>query len=768
MPSKRDADAAGLRGHRRNRRQRSQPDELHRSGAATTTVVDSGDELGKNDPRFNLGMPKPQKPIFPGRNIPKPTPETDEQRPPDYIKTYQYFTNGIRSLAGWNELRKDDEGKELSGKDKDHWILHNGDIIDKLCDPFFTFDIEMDQDATLKTLGQMDERAMKIIDEAAYINGRDDWYELFRDNESRKHLVYAMLGFVMKEFVFGSLCYGADHDQLRILHRDVDVTYCDEPYEGFIRTRIRGKKIAKLWATNPNYMHQRFIQQSKELAWQTYELLAPLLALHPDAAHHPPRPGDTTHSARRQHQQRLLRALFELLTRAGRLALHMRLDRHTVYRLLPPRKDAAHTAEDPHVLVLNDASARAANRFENETWPGMPERKQDRWRAAVRDAAFVRISAFPGIVAYKQGGWAERHKKWGLREAWIAPRVVAVRWGKESEEGEGGWESVWVAERWRERRERSEEEDSEEEEESEKSEEEEEKTQPPSPSDPSAIIPLDYALALLRAGEIPHPDVAMATALRKRFYQLALHRAKQLPRDMTDQQMLLDRDVMRWVRERVIRELERKRLRMEMEGGKKPDDEKEKKEEEGEQQPPPTPSPPPSTMPLDTIFAISRKETPFPSPSTTSPSTLTLMIDRLRASERGLRNLAAGPRSFPRPDPEMEAALRKRLFEVLQREGGPASKRDVVNRAWLVDELVDEMASLERRLGRCERDGRHSNNSASHIIAAVHNHIVDQVFYLGLQNNLQVLDDRSLAPTVLALSLDTAIGRRSQHSFLYR
>ncbi|KAK8239280.1 hypothetical protein HDK77DRAFT_428415 [Phyllosticta capitalensis] len=708
MPSKRDADAAGLRGHRRNRRQRSQPDELHRSGAATTTVVDSGDELGKNDPRFNLGMPKPQKPIFPGRNIPKPTPETDEQRPPDYIKTYQYFTNGIRSLAGWNELRKDDEGKELSGKDKDHWILHNGDIIDKLCDPFFTFDIEMDQDATLKTLGQMDERAMKIIDEAAYINGRDDWYELFRDNESRKHLVYAMLGFVMKEFVFGSLCYGADHDQLRILHRDVDVTYCDEPYEGFIRTRIRGKKIAKLWATNPNYMHQRFIQQSKELAWQTYELLAPLLALHPDAAHHPPRPGDTTHSARRQHQQRLLRALFELLTRAGRLALHMRLDRHTVYRLLPPRKDAAHTAEDPHVLVLNDASARAANRFENETWPGMPERKQDRWRAAVRDAAFVRISAFPGIVAYKQGGWAERHKKWGLREAWIAPRVVAVRWGKESEEGEGGWESVWVAERWRERRERSEEEDSEEEEESEKSEEEEEKTQPPSPSDPSAIIPLDYALALLRAGEIPHPDVAMATALRKRFYQLALHRAKQLPRDMTDQQMLLDRDVMRWVRERVVRELERKRLRMEMEGGKKPDDEKEKKEEEGEQQPPPTPSPPPSTMPLDTIFAISRKETPFPSPSTTSPSTLTLMIDRLRASERGLRNLAAGPRSFPRPDPEMEAALRKRLFEVLQREGGPASKRDVVNRAWLVDELVDEMASLERRLGRVrsEVEGR--------------------------------------------------------------
>lgn len=455
-------------------------------------------------------------------------------------------------------------------------------------------------------------------------------------------------------------------------------------------------------------MHQRFIQQSKELAWQTYELLAPLLALHPDAAHHPPRPGDTTHSARRQHQQRLLRALFELLTRAGRLALHMRLDRHTVYRLLPPRKDAAHTAEDPHVLVLNDASARAANRFENETWPGMPERKQDRWRAAVRDAAFVRISAFPGIVAYKQGGWAERHKKWGLREAWIAPRVVAVRWGKESEEGEGGWESVWVAERWRERRERSEEEDSEEEEESEKSEEEEEKTQPPSPSDPSAIIPLDYALALLRAGEIPHPDVAMATALRKRFYQLALHRAKQLPRDMTDQQMLLDRDVMRWVRERVIRELERKRLRMEMEGGKKPDDEKEKKEEEGEQQPPPTPSPPPSTMPLDTIFAISRKETPFPSPSTTSPSTLTLMIDRLRASERGLRNLAAGPRSFPRPDPEMEAALRKRLFEVLQREGGPASKRDVVNRAWLVDELVDEMASLERRLGRVrsEVEGR--------------------------------------------------------------
>lgn len=51
---------------------------------------------------------------------------------------------------------------------------------------------------------------------------------------------------------------------------------------------------------------------------------------------------------------------------------------------------------------------------------------------------------------------------------------------------------------------------------------------------------------------------------------------------------------------------------------------------------------------------------------------------------------------------------------------------------------------------------------------AVHNHIVDQVFYLRLQNNLQVLDDRSLAPTVLALSLDTAIGRRSQHSFLYR
>ncbi|KAK8164102.1 hypothetical protein IWX90DRAFT_249633 [Phyllosticta citrichinensis] len=481
MPPKRTAQAAGLGGVRRSTRLRlQQSDALHRNDGDGNQDGDGDedeDELVSDSPSHHLRTPtdrgrsrsiptppstrpRPRRPrtdapLPPPPPLPLPpvdVPDEEEQPPqesdidssmelddeprwqePDYVETYRHFKTELQKLTGWREI-KDNK----SGRKKSHWNFHDGDIMDKLCKPFFEFDVPATttKDQAMQTLCRMDQTATRIV---SYVTmggpkGRDDWYDVFRNKETRKAVVYAVVGFIMQEHVFSSLCYGASDAELETLHRQVDLKYREE--DGFYRTKKRERRVRELLFQKngqPRPFSTGFIAKSKELAWQMYTILAPILALHP-----------MTPQRQQNNQQAVLRVLFELITRAGRLSLQMRLDRNTVYFMTPAHKDEYY---DPsNMWVLNDDEMRRNNRYHNDTWDGMPKAKREQWRAAIFDLALVRVCCFPGFLAFKKGGWDKKFKKRGVRVYPIQDKVVALRWGTEKpfSPRNGTWDEWWM------------------------------------------------------------------------------------------------------------------------------------------------------------------------------------------------------------------------------------------------------------------------------------------------------------------------------------
>ncbi|KAK7523050.1 uncharacterized protein IWZ02DRAFT_260999 [Phyllosticta citriasiana] len=502
MPPKRNAEAAGLGGLRRSTRLRlQQSDALHRNNGDDRHDEQDVDELASNDPAHTVGpperntgdsassiptppktrkrprqkatsgpppppplelplLPRPPPPPSP-RKSPSPSPSESsgdsplnldleqDWKEPDYVKTYRYFSDQLNKLTGWCEITKDDKGNERSGRKKSDWEYHNGDIWDKLCEPYFGFDAppNSSKDRFLQALGEMEPAAARII---SYVtmggpNGRDDWYRIFWEPETRKAVVYAVVGFILQEHVFSSLCFGASDAEIQKLHVKVDLKY-HENHDGFYRTKKRARRVRELLFDqhgNPQPVSSGFIAKSKELTWQIYAILEGILILHPKSAKRQVKK-DKDRQLRLESQQKILRVLFELVTRAGRLSLQMRLDADTVYFMTPAHKDEHYDASS--MWVLNDDYMRRNNRFHNARWEGMPETKPKQWKAAIFDLALVRICCFPGFLAFKKGGWDKKFKNMGVRLCQLQGKVVALRWGSEKpfDPDDGTWEEWYM------------------------------------------------------------------------------------------------------------------------------------------------------------------------------------------------------------------------------------------------------------------------------------------------------------------------------------
>ncbi|KAL1615079.1 hypothetical protein SLS56_011944 [Neofusicoccum ribis] len=345
------------------------------------------------------------------------------QKEPEYLDTYDHIKAKLIELLG--------RDAELDKGEKQDEVYQEG-LVAEFAREYFDFTVSSKSEAKLlEQLCKMDVSSALLIGCVADggPGAAKGWLKIFTDPFERRQLVSGIIGMVLNEHVFSSLCYGATPAQLLKLHEEIDFKYRlydpdsmeNIPEDGFTRAERRYKAIREIISADSNPLRHLglppdFIARSKLLAWQLHTLLAPILSL--------------AVKSRRDDPAATIAALYAIATKAGLLALQMRLDRDTVYHAHAAYKDEF-WAED-EMRAFNRAQMVRAN-------PARQDHGGDaaRMREARAKLALVRYTLAPGWKAYKKGGWRKGDKERGVRVTDLTKAWVGLRWGWQRR-----WETV--------------------------------------------------------------------------------------------------------------------------------------------------------------------------------------------------------------------------------------------------------------------------------------------------------------------------------------
>ncbi|OJD28957.1 uncharacterized protein BKCO1_1010006 [Diplodia corticola] len=336
--------------------------------------------------------------------------ETDfYQSRPAYVEhTYAYIQDRLWELVG-----------QQTSEDGITTVARPG-LIRKFAEKHFGFKnlFSDDDDEILQKLREMSVHSALLIGcvTDGGPRGVKGWLEILKTPLERQALVCAIIGKVLEEHVFASLCFGATPKQLEKLHKDIDLKYRDYPEDGFTRAIRRDKHIRTAilgGSKHPHGLPPDFTATAKLLAWQLHTVLEPIRALvAPSPSHH--------HHARAT-QHHLVAALYRIVARAGLLSLRMRLDPSTVYHATSAGKGD----------FWNEREMRAFNR----SWMVKTNPTTQNEDVVDEDAkyqlALVRTTVWPGWKAFKKGGWRKADKERGLRVCELGRQWVGLRWGRQ-------------------------------------------------------------------------------------------------------------------------------------------------------------------------------------------------------------------------------------------------------------------------------------------------------------------------------------------------
>lgn len=172
--------------------------------------------------------------------------------------------------------------------------------------------------------------------------------------------------------------------------------------------------------------------------------LAPILRLNPD---HPLlAPGTTTTAIPND----VFNPLHKLVTQAGLLSLHMRVDPHTVYYFEPVYKEDTFTAKRLECFNLRNMQQRHPRYTEKEILKLDTEEQERRAtlsdaekKRAKTDSPLTQITIMDGVTAYRLGGWEKEdskiigpryekaeYKTQGVRQRILTHGWAYCRWGR--------------------------------------------------------------------------------------------------------------------------------------------------------------------------------------------------------------------------------------------------------------------------------------------------------------------------------------------------
>ncbi|KAF9636133.1 hypothetical protein BFW01_g7028 [Lasiodiplodia theobromae] len=370
------------------------------------------------------------------------------QERPEYVEhTYSYIQDQLRELVG------------LQLPEDKVYTAEKPGLIRKFAEDHFDFKnlFSNDDEEILARLREMSVHSALLIGCVANGGPRSvkGWLEIFTEPFERQALVSGIIGKVLEEHVFASLCFGATPKQLEELHKEIDLKHRDYPHDGFTRAQLRYERIRKIIqkatnpTTNPFGLPPDFIATSKRLAWQLFTVLEPIYALKAgySAAPTTSPTSPTSKSRRRQPSWSELRAgssgdaqrdlvadLYTIVVRAGILSLHMRLDPTTVYFGVCAGKDEYW--DEKAMRAYNYRYMIKTNPFTNMPESDGTDETEKKRRKAQCQLALVRMALFPGWQAFKKGGWRSEDKEKGMRVCELGRQWVSLRWGRQRR-----WES---------------------------------------------------------------------------------------------------------------------------------------------------------------------------------------------------------------------------------------------------------------------------------------------------------------------------------------
>jgi len=133
----------------------------------------------------------------------------------------------------------------------------------------------------------------------------------------------------------------------------------------------------------------------------------------------------------KSRQQGIILHLHDLVARAGRLSVILRLDPGTVYFFADVLKDEHYNAEDLEIFSASH-EAWMEDADNHPQWTSYDPAKgldDEKLQEVKSYSSLVRIACFDRLDAFRKGGWRPRDREKGFRTRTLAKGRVACRWG---------------------------------------------------------------------------------------------------------------------------------------------------------------------------------------------------------------------------------------------------------------------------------------------------------------------------------------------------
>ncbi|CAO2657827.1 Nn.00g070870.m01.CDS01 [Neocucurbitaria sp. VM-36] len=272
--------------------------------------------------------------------------------------------------------------------------------------------------------------------------GVHGWHELFVSEQKRRVLVCAIIGNVLVEQVLQHIFFGGsamDITAISILQEK----YRNE--DGFDRNKHYAIAIRKILMPDDYsevlMLPDNFNDHVNHIVGAIWTHLAPIFRLDPQNA---------VTSGAASIPDDVFARLHKLITQAGLLSLHMRIDPHTVYYFEPVFKEDNFTSQRMECFNFRDMQQRHP-RYTAEEILALGTAEQER-RAKLSDAEkkrsknddpLTQITVMDGVCAYRLGGWEKpdstviepryeksEYKRQGVRQRILTHGWVYCRWGR--------------------------------------------------------------------------------------------------------------------------------------------------------------------------------------------------------------------------------------------------------------------------------------------------------------------------------------------------
>lgn len=289
--------------------------------------------------------------------------------------------------------------RDIEIRDGVHQMM---DQIEALAREHFSFELK-DKTRLRAAFESMPEETVKIIGHVASSGPTDtsDYQDLFIDSDKRQALICAIIGNVLVEQVFQHIFFGGTQEQTSQLaliqhtnrnnngtlpwttYNVPNPTPPDFPRNALHATKLRSFLAPKSHTTPPLHLPPNFAPHTTHITAALLTHLKPLLALH-----HPTPP------ALSLALSAIIPSLHTITVSAGLLSISMRIDAYTVYHFTP-------------------TSGEETKRMH----PG-----QD----------LAPITLFPGLTAYRLGGWEKGSSRPGtkvrLEDSGVRCRSLTGAW----------------------------------------------------------------------------------------------------------------------------------------------------------------------------------------------------------------------------------------------------------------------------------------------------------------------------------------------------